>query len=515
MLRDPAAHAADEADGAETEAESKCYSTETEASMASTETETSTAERTLSTQLAAAGKSRAKGVTEVQDVLEACLNCWQTAGFELEASNVDMKDKATLGQGSSCLVFKGQLRSSGTSVAVKVLKPQLTGAETSQALSDLRMEIRIGCALPVHANLPQFVGFCEAMSSRPQVLWEMIPGRNLMELYRSFSKTNFGKRWSPKQTQALDWGVQLFDALDVIHTCGMVHRDVQPANIMITTDMKTLKLIDFGLCKYIGTSSEDDEPRCMTEMTGSFRYMAPEVMLGCRYSFPVDIYSGAVVMSFMLTGLGPSTGVDAFTFAQLAARVDLRPSLVNVKDMDLRQVLGRGWAPAACERPSARGMAEMLTEIRNRPNKTVLVRLKGAARKLFRLSSAGSPWSAAGSPSLSRTASADSMLSCQYVDGAANTSLASNASYDTSSLSRASDSSQGHGASGEDKPHLISCDVLLRSPSDSGPCRFDEELHGSFQRRLQPNLFAKTAPRWESTPNLGKDLAANSSNRAR
>ena len=305
--------------------------------------------------------------------------------LELDASDFEIDTQAApLGRGSGCIVLRGILRN-GQHVAVKVVNSQVVEDDAadnkSNILSDLRNEIRIGLALPAHVNLPRFVGVCAGRTLQPQVLWEMIDGRDLEQLYRIKSKA--GKRWCPTQGQGLEWCAQLFAALNALHACGIVHRDVKPANIMITSDLMTLKLIDYGLCKNIGMHEADDEPHRMTDMTGSFRYMAPEVYLGKSYSFPVDIYSCSVVMSFILTGVIPSKGIDGSTIADLAVSINLRPSLVNIKHRDVREMIAQGWAATPSERPSARAMHEKLRVIRELRSKTVLGRLSGAATSFF------------------------------------------------------------------------------------------------------------------------------------
>ena len=264
------------------------------------------------------------------------------AALERDAGDCVLDTQARLGRGSGCTVFKGRLRSrqaaapqdAQVDIAVKVLTSRLeVESHTDDAatfLSDLRAEIRIGSMLPEHANLPRFVGFCGAETPRPLVLWELIDGRNLLEVYKD--KSTAGKPFRPREAAGLAWCVQLFAALEALHSHGLVHRDVKPTNIMLGADLATLKLIDFGICKHIGVDGHDDAAaRKMTPMTGSFRYMAPEVFRGAAYSFSVDVYSGAMVMAFILSGGVGLAGIEGSAVAELAERVNLRPSLVHVK----------------------------------------------------------------------------------------------------------------------------------------------------------------------------------------
>ena len=74
----------------------------------------------------------------------------------------------------------------------------------------------------------------------------------------------------------------------------LMHRDVKPGNILLKADHKTIKLIDYGICRSISTAAGD--PRPLSGQTGSFRYMAPEIAVertAYDYSSMVDVYSGA------------------------------------------------------------------------------------------------------------------------------------------------------------------------------------------------------------------------------
>jgi serine/threonine protein kinase len=100
----------------------------------------------------------------------------------------------------------------------------------------------------------------------------------------------------------LSWCRQLLGALACLNSNNMVHRDVKPANVMVTKDLTTIKLVDYGLFREI--RYEDDDTQCpvMTGQTGSFRYMAPEVVLESDYGLEVDIYSATMCAYYIIAG---------------------------------------------------------------------------------------------------------------------------------------------------------------------------------------------------------------------
>ena len=91
-----------------------------------------------------------------------------------------------------------------------------------------------------------------------------------------------------------------------------------------------LKICDFGLSK-IKDKMHFTEEYTMTGKTGSFRYMAPEVFLdNPHYNESVDIYSAAMLMWFMVTGVPPLAGIPPTAAASAAALTMARPDLVVV-----------------------------------------------------------------------------------------------------------------------------------------------------------------------------------------
>ncbi len=105
--------------------------------------------------------------------------------------------------------------------------------------------------------------------------------------------------------QALKYGAQIADALDRAHRAGVTHRDVKPANIMLTRD--GVKVLDFGLAKSATTLGADDKTLVAgltTEGTilGTPQYMAPEQFEGKEADARADIWAFGAVLYEMVTG---------------------------------------------------------------------------------------------------------------------------------------------------------------------------------------------------------------------
>ena len=139
---------------------------------------------------------------------------------------------------------------------------------------------------------------------------------------------------------------QIAAALDAAHSAGLIHRDVKPANILLTDDDFAC-LVDFGLAN----AASDAKLTSTGTTIGTFAYMAPErLSAGGEVDRRVDVYALACVLYEFLTGSPPYSGdIPALISAHLTAPIP-RPSQ------------HRPGIPAAFDNVIARGMAKQPTE---------------------------------------------------------------------------------------------------------------------------------------------------------
>ena len=142
----------------------------------------------------------------------------------------------------------------------------------------------------------------------PQVVQERVAGPDLRSVLAA------GR---PPLHLAVRWMRQLLAVLAYLHGRGIVHRDVKPANLLLTEDAQ-LKLADFGIACRIG-----DVVRSNIH-SGTPQYMAPEQMRGAPAAPACDLYSAAVVFYELLTGSLPRRG-SAFEIVQQALDGEVPP----------------------------------------------------------------------------------------------------------------------------------------------------------------------------------------------
>lgn len=216
-------------------------------------------------------------------------------------------------------------------VALKVLPPHL--AEDQDFQHRFRREARIAAGL----NDPHVVpihGYGE-IDGRLYVDMRLIEGRDLVDYI-----TESGGRLSPERTVAVV--EQVAAALDSAQQAGLIHRDIKPKNILVTTARDFVYLIDFGLAR-----AEADTQLTQTGATmGTVAYMAPERFKGMT-DHRADVYSLACVLYECLTGKRPFAG-DSLE-EQLNAHLNAVPP---------RPSASAPGVPSAFDAIVARGMAK-------------------------------------------------------------------------------------------------------------------------------------------------------------
>jgi ankyrin repeat protein len=281
---------------------------------------------------------------------------------------------SVLGEGQQGYVTKGDWR--GMTVAVKVIKP---GNSKSDDM-DFTNEVEVLSHLR-HPTLVLFLGACLVGEPR-MIISEYLPGGSLEDEFEQ--RKGHGpnaKPWRPPVKTVHMWALELAQGLSFLHNCNppIIHRDLKPGNLLLTAEGH-LKVSDFGLSKIYDMTATNGEYR-MTGVTGTLRYMAPEVVRSDVYTEKVDIYSFAFNMWFMCAGDRPLLHSSQREFLDAArAHRDLRPDLECIGFRPFAALMAEAWHgnpdlrpvdPAPCPVPCcARTTADMpLCSIRTAPDR--------------------------------------------------------------------------------------------------------------------------------------------------
>lgn len=221
--------------------------------------------------------------------------------------------------GSQGDVFYGKL--SNTPVAVKRMK--------NAASTDIKHLRELS-----HKNILKFRGISQN-NKYHYILMEWCPYGTLHDHIHN------GRQISSRILS--NFAQQIANGMKYLHSKNIIHRDLKPSNILLT-HRDTLKISDFGNHKLF------DEGFTSITYAGTYAYMAPEVIRGEPYSFPVDVWSYGVVLWEILIGIEPYKNLDSSAVLWAVGNDSFKLPIPFSFPGGFTRVLDGCWKSAASER---------------------------------------------------------------------------------------------------------------------------------------------------------------------
>ncbi len=246
-------------------------------------------------------------------------------------------------QGGSAVVYRGLDTRFDRTVALKILR---SDSLNERQLRRFNAECLATGRVCAHPNIVTVYDAGTTAGHRPWLAMEYCSGGSLAH--------RVGRTGALPVAEVILIGVRLCDALSAAHEAGILHRDVKPANVLITSYGEPA-LADFGIAS---VRHDDDGASMIATETGAYTvvHAAPEILAGKGATAAADIYSLGSTLYTLLAGQAPFATEASIGLAPLVTRI-LRNDVPVIArpgvPPELEQLLRRAMAARPQDRPGS------------------------------------------------------------------------------------------------------------------------------------------------------------------
>jgi serine/threonine protein kinase len=217
--------------------------------------------------------------------------------------------------GATACVYEAVQAALNRNVALKILHKHLAGDQTF--LARFEQEAKIAAALS-HPNIVSVYEY-GTVRDRHYIAMEYVEGFSLEHMVLKLKTVPSGA--------AASVAVKVCDALEYAHGNNVLHRDVKPGNILVSSAGE-VKVTDFGFSRLLDSASI--RLTLHNRVVGTPLYMSPEQIEGGDVSYSTDVFSLGIVLYFLVTGVPPFSGDSVMGVMKKILECDFkRPRKVN------------------------------------------------------------------------------------------------------------------------------------------------------------------------------------------
>ncbi|KAL1099914.1 hypothetical protein V6Z11_D05G193300 [Gossypium hirsutum] len=242
-------------------------------------------------------------------------------------------------------LYKGTFYGQG--VAIKVLRMEHLNENLRR---EFTQEVNIMRKIQ-HKNVVQFFGACTTPPNLC-IVTEFMSGGSIYDLLHK-QKSGF------KLPLLLKLAIDVSEGMSYLHQNGIMHRDLKAANLLMDEN-GVVKIADFGVARVQAQTG------VMTAETGTYRWMAPEVIEHKPYDHKADVFSFGVVLWEMLTGKLPYENLTPLQAAVGVVQKGLRPVIPQHTRPKFVELLERCWQQDPSLRPEFSEITNLLEDLASR-----------------------------------------------------------------------------------------------------------------------------------------------------
>ncbi|XP_077234227.1 serine/threonine-protein kinase STY46-like [Tasmannia lanceolata] len=304
-------------------------------------------------------------VTPDDPQLAAIIDQAKRNGWYIEPHEVELHEQ--VGQGTTADIYRGTWR--GLDVAVKCIYPQIfesnesSGTWFAQELETLSRQR--------HPFILRLMGACIEPPEKGWLVTEFLSGRTLKEWLHGHNERHKQRLTPlPPLKERIGKGLEIAQAMQNLHDQDpkVVHRDLKPSNIFLDEAMH-VRVADFGHARFLSGGE-----LALSGETGTYVYMAPEVIRCEPYNEKCDVYSFGIILNELISGQHPYIDSN-YAPMKIALEVEvgnLRPTLPE-DDGRLKELIDlvcQLWDRDASRRPSFATITIALRKIQEKLIKT-------------------------------------------------------------------------------------------------------------------------------------------------
>lgn len=253
-----------------------------------------------------------------------------------------LKFESKVASGSYGDLYKGTYCSQD--VAIKVLKAERINTDLQK---EFAQEVYIMRKVR-HKNVVQFIGACTKPPSLC-IVTEFMSGGSVYDYLHKH-------RGTFKLPSLLKVAIDVSKGMNYLHQNNIIHRDLKAANLLMDEN-EVVKVADFGVARVKAQSG------VMTAETGTYRWMAPEVIEHKPYDHKADVFSFGIVVWELLTGKLPYEYLTPLQAAVGVVQKGLRPTIPKNIHPKLAELLERCWQQDPALRPDFSEIIAILQQI--------------------------------------------------------------------------------------------------------------------------------------------------------
>ncbi|XP_078161122.1 serine/threonine-protein kinase STY46-like [Carex rostrata] len=234
----------------------------------------------------------------------------------------------------------------GQDVAIKVIKDDRLNDNMVREFGH-----EVGILRKVrHKNVVQFIGACTKLPNLC-IVTEFMSGGSLYDhLHKHKAVINL--------PTLIRIALDIAKGMDYLHQHNIIHRDLKTANILID-DKEAIKIADFGVARVKSTSG------VMTAETGTYRWMAPEIIAHTEYDHKADVFSFGIMLWELLTIKIPYEYLTPLQAAIGVVQKELRPTIPKGTNPELAKLMEKCWQQKPSKRPDFGTIINDLQHIAN------------------------------------------------------------------------------------------------------------------------------------------------------